>query len=83
MVGSLTAMATIVVSDIAEAGSPPEVQVQADAPEPKPVKMSKVDRRAELDLDSLDELQPVPVKEPPRPRAKKKRAVDFGRFEGY
>lgn len=84
MLGSLTAMGAVILSDVAAAEPP---SLAADLPEtPAPVKVTKVDHRPELErqaqLDALlrlaDEDAPPPVK-----KSRRRKPVDFGAFEGY
>lgn len=84
MLGSLTAMSAVILSDVAAAEPQP---LSADLPDaPAPVKVTKVDHRPELErevqLEALlhlgDEDAPQPVK-----KSRRRKPVDFGAFEGY
>lgn len=81
MAASLTAMATVIWSDIAEASEPAQVLLADDVVAPKPVKLAKIEHKQveEPSLVMPFEDESMPVKKP----TKKKRRLDFGSFEGY
>lgn len=75
MAASVTALATVVWSDLAEASQAPQVLLADELPVVAPVKLAKVDyakANAEAELEELMEKK----------RARKRR-IDFGNFEGY
>jgi hypothetical protein len=74
MAASLTAMATVIWSDLAEASEPAQVMLADDVVAPKPVKLAKIEHK------QVDEFEDEPVAKKP---IKKKRRLDFGSFEGY
>jgi hypothetical protein len=76
MAASLTALATVVVSDFAEAAERPEVMLADDLAPQAPVKIAKIEHKV-IEEPSLDELLEQ------KPIVKKKRRLDFGAFEGY
>lgn len=77
MAASLTALATVVVSDFAEAAERPEVMLADDLTPRAPVKIAKIEHKV-IDEPSLEEL----LEQKPMVK-KKKRRLDFGAFEGY
>lgn len=76
MGASLTALATVVWSDFAEASQQPQVELSDELTVPTPVKVSKIEHPslAEFLTDQVMEL------DHPRPGKRKSR---FGSFEGY
>jgi hypothetical protein len=82
MAASLTALGTIVWSDLAQATEAPQELVADDVPAASPVKMTKVEHKnvpSDDDLFLSDLLG-----EKPRPSGKpRKGRVNFGNFEGY
>ena len=82
MAASLTALATVVWSDFAEAAAEPQVALADDVQTPTPVKVTKIQHRDE----TLDELLLEPMMEMPptgKPGKPSRRRLDFGSFEGY
>jgi hypothetical protein len=83
MAASLTALGTIVWSDLAQATEAPQIEIADDVPSASPVKMMKVEHnRAQPSDDDLflSELlgeKPMPAGKPRKGR------VNFGHFEGY
>jgi hypothetical protein len=75
MTASLTALATVVWSDLAEASVVTQEQLADEVPAPSPVKVSKIQHKEELDLSE--------ILEQPRPMKPGKRRLNFGSFEGY
>lgn len=73
MSASLAAVGAVVWSDIAQASQQPTVAVELtdELTEVEPVKLTKVKYAV---VEEEDVVVPMP---------KKKRLVDFGRFEGY
>ncbi|MBL8923116.1 MAG: hypothetical protein JNJ54_29975 [Myxococcaceae bacterium] len=78
MVASVLALASIVVSDIAEARGR-GLEESDDVSVTTPVVMKKLQVKVEAPVDELDALA-EPVKEPRKPTRKR---ITFGRFEGY
>ena len=75
MAASLTALATVIWSDLAQASQQPQVQLSDELSEAPPVKTSKIEHAVPPDL--IDELMKM---DSPRPGKRKAR---FGSFEGY
>ena len=76
MAASLTALATVVWSDLAEASQQPQSELSDDLSDPQPVKMSKVEHTP-LPEFGIEEIMKMDA-----PR-KGKRKSPFGSFEGY
>lgn len=79
MAASLTAMATVIWSDIAEASEPAQVMLADEVAAPRPVKLAKIEHK-QVEAVMPFEAEPMPVVKKPM---KKKRRLDFGSFEGY
>lgn len=79
MAASLTAMATVIWSDLAEASEPAQVLLADEVVAPKPVKLAKIEHKQVEEVMPFED-EPMPVAKKP---AKKKRRLDFGSFEGY
>ena len=84
MAASLTALGTIVWSDLAQATeAPPQIELVADDVAPaSPVKMTKVEHKEpqlsdDFLLSDLLGAKPMPAGKPRKGR------VNFGHFEGY
>jgi hypothetical protein len=78
MAASMTALATVVVSDFAEAAERPEVMLSDDLTPQAPVKVAKIEHKV-IDEPTFDEILEMPVQK----KIGKKRRLDFGAFEGY
>ncbi len=76
MAASLTALTTVVWSDLAEASQQPQSEFSDELSDPQPVKMSKVEHTALPDF-GIDELMKMDASRP------RKRKSPFGSFEGY
>ena len=76
MAASLTALATVVWSDLAEASQQPQVELSDELTVAPPVKTSKIEHTPAPDF-FIDELMKMDA---PRPGKRKAR---FGSFEGY
>ena len=79
MAASLTALATVIWSDFAEAAQEQAV-LSDDQESPTPVKLSKIAHNTGPDLDAL---LLEPAMEMPSEPGKPKRRLNFGSFEGY
>jgi len=81
MAASMTALATVVWSDFAEAAEPAQVMLADELTAPQPVKLAKIEHKQpseeELMLADLEAEQQKPVKK------NKRKRLDFGSFEGY
>lgn len=78
MAASMTAMATVVWSDLAEASVlAPQVELADEVPSPSPVKLRKVEHHEDALLDDLR----LELGQKPQPGSRKR--VRFGNFEGY
>ncbi len=74
MAASLTALATVIWSDFAQASQQPQVELSDELIAPPPVKTSKIEHTPDPFEEVLLRL------EKPRPS---KRSSRFGSFEGY
>ena len=84
MAASLTALATVVWSDFAEAAAEPQVALADDVQTPTPVKVTKIQHQV-VD-DSFDELLLEPMMQMPptgKPGKPSRRRLNFGSYEGY
>ncbi len=79
MAASLTAIGTIVVSDLAMAEEP-TFEATDELPAPRPVKVAKVEHPVER-VPLI--LEPGDMPQPSQKKSKKRSKVDFGTFEGY
>lgn len=80
MAASLTALATVVVSDFAEAAERPEVMLADELTPQAPVKIAKIEHKV-IEEPSLEDLGlELPM---PKPGPSKKKRLNFGSFEGY
>ena len=78
MTASMTALATVVWSDFAEASEPAQTMLADDVLVQPPVKLAKIEHKVVED-DVLAEIdEPRPLK-----KSKRKGRLDFGSFEGY
>jgi hypothetical protein len=81
MAASLTALATVIWSDFAEAAQQ-QVVLSDELEPPTPVKLAKIQHAQEQEFMPVlfeDEFKPMPTK-PGKPT---KRRLNFGSFEGY
>ena len=79
MAASLTALATVIWSDFAEAAQD-QVVLSDEMESPTPVTLSKIQHAAGPDLDAM---LLEPAMELPSKPGKPKRRLNFGSFEGY
>lgn len=78
MTASMTALATVVWSDFAEASEPARIELADDVLVQPPVKLAKIEHKV-VEEDVFGEIdEPRPMK-----KAKRKGRLDFGSFEGY
>jgi len=83
MAASLTALGTIVWSDLAQATEAPVELLADDLPALQPVKVTKVEHKQAQPSDD-DLFLSQMLGEKPRPPGKpRKGRVNFGHFEGY
>jgi hypothetical protein len=80
MAASMTALATVVWSDFAEASVLPQVELADDVLAPQPVKMTKIEHKPAALADLLDALE---MAQPMKKGKRKGGRLDFGSFEGY
>lgn len=79
MAASMTALATVIWSDFAEAAEPAQVMLADEVTAPQPVKLAKIEHKPLPEDELLADIDlPRPIKKKPG-----KRRLDFGSFEGY
>ena len=88
MAASVTALGTVIWSDLADAAEPMQMELSDDLTVQQPVKLAKVEHKQTLNEAAFEQLllEPSMTNGNPKPSKlakRKSRRLDFGSFEGY